>query len=103
MLAGFVLQDGRAGMPKDCHLIIEQGEIAGRITSISHSPSLGKVIGLALIDPQLAKEGRVFQIRLDDGRLVGAVITKPPFYDPQGLREKLEEASLTATNTLEAA
>ncbi|WP_424193320.1 2Fe-2S iron-sulfur cluster-binding protein [Ampullimonas aquatilis] len=103
VLAGFVLQDGRAGMPKDCHLIIEQGEIAGRITSISHSPSLGKVIGLALIAPQLAKDGQVFQIRLDDGRLVGAVITKPPFYDPQGLREKLEEASLTATNTLEAA
>ena len=50
-LIGFRLPQGYTGeRPKECHLIIQGEEIAGRITSIAYSPSLGRIIGLAMVD-----------------------------------------------------
>lgn len=88
-LVGFKLPAGLSGaVPQECHLIIERGEIAGRVTSIAFSPNLGHHIGLAFIHPGLAKPGQFVEIRLTDGSLVGAEVCKTPFFDPTDERQK---------------
>ena len=87
-LTGFVLDAGYSGtVPQACHLVIEQGDIAGRITSIAWSPSLQRHIGLAFIRPDLAVENGAFSIRLSDGSMVNAHIHPTPFYDPKNARQ----------------
>ncbi len=90
ILAGFTLpgETPAAKVPKECHLIIENKEIVGRVTSITRSPTLNQVIGLAFVSPDRAQPGTPFQIRLDDGSLVTATIVATPFYDPQGERQE---------------
>ncbi|HEX4147505.1 MAG TPA: glycine cleavage T C-terminal barrel domain-containing protein, partial [Pirellulales bacterium] len=78
---------GAAGIPKECHLIVSDGQIRGRVTSIAHSPTLGRVIGLAFVPPDWAKPGTRFEIRIDDGSLVPATVVPTPFYDPKNLRQ----------------
>ena len=86
-LVGFALGEARSDAPpKECHLIIRNGEIAGRVTSIAFSETLGRHIGLALIASELAAEGTRFNIRVD-GRMVEAAVVKTPFYDPAGERQ----------------
>jgi sarcosine oxidase subunit alpha len=92
-LVGFALDEAAQGMPKECHLVIEKGEIAGRVTSIAHSPALGKVIGLALVAPALAAAGTRLSIRIDGGALVQATVVPTPFYDPRNTRQKMPEAA----------
>ncbi|MSQ58327.1 MAG: FAD-binding protein [Betaproteobacteria bacterium] len=87
---GFVLAKEFAGdAPKECHLIIHQGQIAGRVTSISFSEALGRHAGLGFIVPELAKEDTAFTIRADGGHTTEATVVKLPFYDPSGERQKL--------------
>jgi sarcosine oxidase subunit alpha len=77
-------------LPKECHLIIEQGEIAGRITSVTHSRTLNKSIGLAMLAPELAQVGRDIRIRADGGAMLAARVAAAPFYDPKNLRQKVD-------------
>jgi sarcosine oxidase subunit alpha len=77
-----------APLPKECHLIIDKGEIAGRVTSVTYSRALNKGIGLAMLAPHLAQVGRDIQIRLDSGELLPARVAAAPFYDPKNLRQK---------------
>jgi len=74
----------------ECHLAIHERAIAGRVTSVAWSPALSKYIGLAMLRPDLAKEGGRFTIRVTDGGLVEATIVKTPFYDAAGRRQKLD-------------
>jgi sarcosine oxidase, subunit alpha len=78
-----------APLPKECHLIIDKGAIAGRVTSVTHSRALNKSIGLAMLSPDLAQVGRDIQIRIDNGDLLAARIAAAPFYDPKNLRQKM--------------
>jgi sarcosine oxidase subunit alpha len=88
-LIGFALSADYTGTPpKECHLVIEGGEIAGRVTSIAWSPTLSRHIGLAYVRPAMASEGRAFSIRLSGGELVTAHVAKTPFHDPDNLRQK---------------
>lgn len=88
LLVGFELAVGEASLSvKECHLIIEQGQIVGRVTSVTRSPTLGKTIGLAFVSPERSAPGTEFQIRTDDGTLVSATAVETPFYDPQGQRQ----------------
>jgi sarcosine oxidase subunit alpha len=88
-LIGFTLDRSFAGeAPKECHLIIRNGNIAGRVTSIAYSETLGQHVGLAVIVPDLTAEGTRFNIRADGGRMVEAVVSRFPFYDPAGDRQK---------------
>jgi sarcosine oxidase, subunit alpha len=73
---------------KESHLIIDQGAIAGRVTSVAHSPTLNKTIGLAMLAPQLAEAGREVRIRTDGGLMLTARVAPTPFYDPQNLRQR---------------
>ena len=79
---------GENEAPKECHLVIRDGKIAGRVTSIAFSPSLERHVGLAFVAPELAAEGGRFFIRADGGRMVQAAVAKIPFYDPAGQRQK---------------
>ncbi len=86
-LVGFALKDPKALCPKECHLVVEDGRIAGRVTSAVRSPNLGKVIGLAYVPPEKAEIGSVFQIRVEDGRMIEAETVPIPFYDPDNRRQ----------------
>jgi hypothetical protein len=90
-LVGFMLaKDFQGTPPSECCLVIEQGDIAGRVTSIAFSAALQQYIGLAYVQPNMAKEGNRFTIRTVDGDLVTATICLTPFYDPENLRQKEE-------------
>ena len=82
-----------ARLPKECHLVIEDGAIAGRITSVTYSAALNKAIGLAMLVPELAQVGRDLQIRIDNGEMVAARVVVAPFYDPKNLRQKVSEVT----------
>lgn len=93
-LVGFMLPAAHAGpVPRECQLVIRDGRIAGRITSIAFSPSLNRHIGLAYVQPDQGEPGTTFQIRTDQGVLVEAGVSTTPFYDPQLLRQKLPVSS----------
>jgi sarcosine oxidase subunit alpha len=92
MLVGFEPGEG-ADQVAECHLVIEQGDIAGRVTSIAWSPTLGRHIGLAMLRPDLAQPGGTFTIRVTDGSTVPARIVPAPFYDAEGRRLKMAEAA----------
>ena len=55
-------------------------EIVGRVTSIGHSPTLGKTIGLAYVAPDQAEPGQLFEIKIEKGRIVKGRVVKLPFY-----------------------
>jgi sarcosine oxidase gamma subunit len=86
-LVGFSLPPQSALRPRESHLVIDNGQIAGRITSCCFSPTLGRCIGLALVTPAIAA-GRALRIRVDQGREIDADIVPPPFYDPEGQRQR---------------
>ncbi|HEY4856520.1 MAG TPA: glycine cleavage T C-terminal barrel domain-containing protein, partial [Xanthobacteraceae bacterium] len=73
--------------PKECHLVIEGSEIAGRVTSCAYSTAAGHVIGLAYVRPHQAEPGQIFSIRVDGGKLVQARVVTLPFYDPGNARQ----------------
>jgi sarcosine oxidase, subunit alpha len=101
---GFTLDDGAkdSGL-RECHLVIDGGEIAGRATSVSFSPTLNKTIGLAFVKPSLAAPGTRIGFRLTDGRLVAATVVPIPFYDPENLRQKDAAPSKAAAPKKETA
>ena len=63
-------------------------EIAGRITSVAHRTTLGHPIALAYVPPRRSEPGTKVHVRVD-GRLIEAVVTKLPFFDPEAERQKL--------------
>lgn len=87
-LTGFTLPPEYKGEPvKECHLLIEGGEIVGRVTSIGYSPALGSYIGLAMVDEPWATDGKSFEVRVDSGQLVRITPCSMPFYDATGARQ----------------
>ncbi len=80
ILVAFTLVSNQAKQtPQECNLVIEQDEIAGRVTSIAWSPTLQKTIGLAYVKPNQADMGTYFDIRTDNGDLVQAQVVQTPF------------------------
>jgi sarcosine oxidase subunit alpha len=89
-LVGFRLNGSSTARPKESHLVIDNGRIAGRVTSIVWSPTLGAPIGLALVDPAVAKRAEL-RIRIERGEELAATVASLPFYDAAGERQRLEE------------
>lgn len=87
-LVGFTLSN-ESPMPKECNLIINNTEIIGRVTSISHSPSLNKIIGLAFVSSEKSDPGQIIQIKLSNGKMIAAQVCQTPFYDPDNKRQEL--------------
>jgi sarcosine oxidase subunit alpha len=86
-LVGFAVEEAGA-VPKECHLVIEDGEIAGRVTSCARSAAVGGVIGLAYVRPHQANAGQAITIRIETGRTVSARVVPFPFYDPRNERQQ---------------
>jgi len=92
-LVGFMLDsEDESAAPRECHLVIRDGQMAGRVTSIAFSPALGRHIGLAFVAPDMAAQGSPFFIRADFGQMVQARVVPTPFYDPSGALQKLAAA-----------
>ena len=88
-LVGFTLPRGYEGpLPRECHLIIEKGEIVGRVTSIADSATLGQPIGMAYVAPHQSEPGSEFQIRVEGGKMVTAKVVELPFYDRNNARQR---------------
>jgi aminomethyltransferase len=63
------------------------GEAAGTLTSPSLSPTLGRVIGMAVLDTRFAKLGTRVDVALGDGS-VSATVEPRPVYDPVKTRPR---------------
>jgi sarcosine oxidase, subunit alpha len=70
-------------LPPEGAQVVANGQIAGRVTSSRVSERVGRVVGLAWVDPERAEEGAEIAIRID-GALHAAAVTLSPFYDPEG-------------------
>ena len=86
-LVGFTCTGSRGNAIEECHLVIEAGEIEGRVTSVGYSPHCSAVIGLVMVDLKLAVTGRELKIKLTDGALVAVEVVETPFYDPDNQRQ----------------
>lgn len=90
-LIGFRLPNPDAPL-RESHLAIEGDEIIGRVTSIARSAAVGHTIGLALLRPDRAVAGAHIRFRDDHGVMHAAELLAPPFYDPAGQRQNVEDA-----------
>jgi sarcosine oxidase subunit alpha len=88
-LVGFTPVDAAAPCPKECHLVIDGDNIAGRVTSAAWSPSLKRVIGLAYVPPAKAAPASRFAIRIENGRMIEAEVVPTPFYDQRNARQEM--------------
>jgi sarcosine oxidase subunit alpha len=92
ILVGIELLDLKR-LPQECHLVIDNGAIAGRVTSVVHSRTLGKAIGLAMLAPALAQARGEIEIRGAQGEMLKARIVATPFYDPRNARQRAAVAA----------
>ena len=77
-LIGFEMID--RGIPRhDYEIVDADGNIIGKVTSGTQSPSLQKAIGLGYVKNEFAKEGSEIYILIRDNK-VKAKVVKPPFY-----------------------
>ncbi len=88
-LVGFTLDDPDGPIPAECHLVIRDDEIAGRVTSCARSVARDDVIGLAFVPADQAEPGTGFDIRCDGGRMARATVAALPFYDPGNARQEV--------------
>lgn len=81
----------------DGAIVVDGRTVRGRVCSVRFSPTLQEVIGMALVDPELAvmggplefyMDGRMVKGKLPERTTTQAVIVKAPFYDPKGERLK---------------
>jgi len=88
-LVGFVVNDIKAPIPLECHLVLDGENMTGRVTSCEMSPTLNKPIGLAYVLPEKSEVGSQIVIRSTGGALVAAEVVGLPFYDPENQRQEL--------------
>ncbi len=72
-----------------CQIVDGNGTIRGRITSSRMSPTLGRSICLAQVEPDLADSGARVQIQLPNGKRAHArVLDTHAHFDPEGTRAR---------------
>ena len=77
-LVGFEMID--RGIPRhDYEIADADGNIIGKVTSGTQSPSLQKAIGMGYVQTAFAKEGTDIYIKIRDNSIKARVV-KPPFY-----------------------
>jgi sarcosine oxidase subunit alpha len=87
-LVGFVLPK-ETMKPKEGHLVLEDGDISGNVTSCEYSSAVGSIIGMAYAGINQCDPGSSIDIRVDKGQVVKATVVKLPFYDPENKRQEL--------------
>ena len=88
-LVGLRPLDGTVVPPEASQILHRDGGIAGRVTSSRMSPTLGRAIGLAQLDRELAEIGTRVTVRLPDGRDITAEVTGHVHVDPEGERQRV--------------
>lgn len=88
-LVGFVVNDENAPIPLESHLVLDGDQMTGRVTSCNYSPTLGKPIGLAYVQPHCAEPGSQISIKSSGAVMVEANVVTLPFYDSKTLRQEL--------------
>jgi len=79
-LVGFELID--RGIPRTGHdIVAENGDIIGKVTSGTQSPSLNKAVGLGYVPVEKAAEGSTIHIQVRN-KVLAAKVVKLPFYKP---------------------
>lgn len=96
-LVGFTTSDDERRAIRECHLIIDNDAIAGRVTSVAYSPHCQAVIGLAMVDNAFTKIGTELSIRVTDGSSITAKVSATAFYDSDNSRQKSNDALDQAT------
>jgi sarcosine oxidase subunit alpha len=86
-LVGFKMEDPSGPPPRDGAPIVD-ARIRGYVCTARYSFTLKEPVGLALVEDRLAVEGTRLGIFEDgcQGRLIHAVVSPFPFYDPEGRR-----------------
>ena len=80
MLVGLAL-DGEPIQSNDRHWpVLRDGALAGKLTSIAHSPRIGRTIGLAYVPADLSTPGEKFDIATPAGERTAEVVPTP-FWD----------------------
>ena len=88
-LVGIRWPAGYAGpLPEECHIMIEQSRIIGRVTSISERTTLGYPLGMALIHPDFADVDSEVTIRVDGGARSRTTVVGLHQYDPDNERQR---------------
>ena len=83
-LVGFEVPGGQ--LPNEGDQVLDAGGgPVGRVTSVRHSPTLDRVIGLAWLPLSGTATAPEFSIR-SNGRTLHAAVVPTPFYDPDGSR-----------------
>ena len=73
---------------KESNIVLDGDKIVGHITSVAHSPSLNKTIGLAYAKAD-TEPGMHINIKLTSGTVVQAQVVEMPFYDPKNKRQDM--------------
>lgn len=76
-VVGFMMTD--RGIARADYKVFADGKQIGKVTSGSPAPTLGKNLGLALVNKEYANIGQKIEIDIR-GKLVSAEIIKKPFY-----------------------
>lgn len=77
-LIGFEMLE--RGIPRhDYEITDAEGNVVGKVTSGTQSPSLQKAVGLGYVESAFAKEGTEIYIKIRDQKIKAKVV-KPPFY-----------------------
>lgn len=87
-LVGFELLDRTASVPAGAHFVTgSNGErrSEGFVTSACDSPTLGRTVGIGLIEGGFGRKGEEVLV-YDSGRSLSARLVDPCFYDPSGER-----------------
>jgi aminomethyltransferase len=84
-LTTLVVDGGEA--PEYGAAVTKGGEPAGTLTSPCESPTLGQVIGLAVLETRFARKGERLEVALGDST-VGATVSDFPIYDPEKKRPR---------------
>lgn len=78
---GFVLTGrgiARAGYP-----VLAEGQVIGSVTTGSYAPTLGRNVGLALVETRFSSVGQKFAIEIR-GKSINAEVVAKPFYKREG-------------------
>jgi aminomethyltransferase len=76
-----------ADVPEYGAAVTHEGGPGGTLTSPCESPTLGRVIGLAVLDARLASPGTRVEVAVGDGT-AGATVEPLPVYDPEKRRPR---------------
>ena len=88
-LVGFEVTDDPAPAIEECHLVLRDGQITGRVTSVATSPTLRRTIGMAYVAPDQSEPNTPFTVKAAGGRHVRCRVVSLPFYDRENARQEL--------------